>query len=201
VTTARIGVVLAGGVATRMGGDKVGAFLGSETLLARAVAQAREAGLEPRVCARELTRLPPIDGLGDNAIWREPTRDSCPEDAHPLAGLAYALEQAGESVVALPVDLPLLPSIALTRLADHSAAVAVVGVGGRPAALVCKVGPTLIEPLTRAARDGRPALRTLIDLGAAVVDLPELIGEAAAARALTNVNTPAELARLNHDGG
>ena len=194
---ARIGVVLAGGLATRMGGDKAGAQLGGQTLLANAVATVTAAGLTPRVCARASTALPPVPGLRDSAIWREPAPAPGHEgDAHPLAGLAYAAAQAGEPIVALPVDLPMLPPAVLTQLASQHTPLAVLGIGGKPAALVARVDPTHAALLAAAAGAGAPALRTLVALGAAVIDLADLAPGADPGQALANVNRPEDLAGL-----
>lgn len=190
---AQIGVVLAGGRATRMGGDKAGAILAGQTLLARAVNAARAAGLEVRVCARADTVLPPISGLAPSATWREPTRGDGTSDAHPLAGVAHALREAGEPIVVLPVDLPLLPPSVLSTLASHPARLTVVSREGRPAALVGRFDPAAADELSAAAAAGAPALRTLVELGAALVELAELLPAEAAARALTNVNGPDDL--------
>lgn len=193
MTSARIGVVLAGGLATRMGGDKAGAMLGGRTLLEHAVAIVRAAGLEPRVCARADTALPTLDELAPGAIWREPPGGTQPGDAHPLAGLAHAARVAGEPIVAMPVDLPLLPPAALAGLAASPRQLAVLGTGGRPVALVARLGPEHADPLTEAAASSAPALRTLLALHCAVIDLAALVPAADPGHALLNVNSPADL--------
>lgn len=193
---ARIGVVLAGGRATRMGGDKASASLDGATLLARAVEIVRAAGLEPRVCARATTTLPHVAGLDAAAIWREPPSADGAASPHPLAGLAHALTVAGTPIVALPVDLPLLPPQVLRALAETSANASVLGVGARPAALVARVDPSLAGGLASAAAHGAPALRTLLALGAAIVDLADLAPGVEASRALANVNGPDDLAAV-----
>lgn len=197
MSRARIGVVLAGGLATRMGGDKAGARLGELTLLANAVATVTAAGLEPRVCARASTVLPEVQGLSRCAVWREPEPAPGQENhAHPLSGLAYAAAQAGEPIVALPVDLPLLPPAVLTQLACQQMPLAVLGSGGRPAALVARVGPAHAPLLADAAAAGAPALRTLVALGAAVLELADLAPGTDPDQALTNVNRAEDLLGL-----
>lgn len=180
-----------------MGGDKAGAVLDGRTLLERAVDLVREAGLQPRVCARASTLLPAVPGLAPDAIWREPLPTTDTDAAHPLAGLALALAQAGEPIVVLPVDLPLLPPDALRALATWpSASSAVLGIEGRPAALVARIEPALSAPLAQAAADHAPALRTLTALGVAVAELADLVAPADVAAALTNVNGPDDLAAV-----
>ncbi len=191
MTAARIGVVLAGGRATRMGGDKAGAMLHGQTLLERAVCTVEAAGLEPRVCVRSGTKLPVLERPPGAEMWSEPR--GVEAGAHPLAGLAYALTQAGEPIVALPVDLPLLPPEVLTALAAWPNPFVIVGARGRPAALVVRLGPEHADALAAAASNGAPALRTLVGLGACVIDLSELTPGLDAARALRNVNTPEDL--------
>lgn len=191
--------MLAGGRATRMGGDKAGAVLGGRTLLERAVDIVRAAGLEPRVCARASTVLPHVAGLEAAAIWREPSatgrRD---DDPHPLAGVAYAARTAGAPIVVVPVDLPLLPPDVLRALAawPATAPATIIGVDGRPAALVARISPSLAAPLAQAARHHAPALRSLVSLGAQVTDLADLAPAVDATRALTNVNDPGDLAAV-----
>lgn len=188
-----IGVVLAGGRATRMDGDKAGAVLAGRTLLERAVEIVRAAGLEPRVCARASTVLPRVAGLDPGAIWREPWPADGADAAHPLAGLAHAAATAGEPIVAIPVDLPLLPPDAVRRLAEVASGSAILGTGGSPAALVARIDPSLANALADAAARGAPTLRTLLQLGARVVELSECAPSADLARAFTNVNGPDDL--------
>lgn len=194
MTRARIGVVLAGGLASRMDGDKAGARLGGRSLLEGALSLVDAAGLSARVCARATTTLPPVPSLQPGAIWREPASDAAPgASAHPLAGIAHAAREAREPIVALPVDLPLLPPTALAALAAQPLPLAVVGVDGRPAALVVRVDPSFAPALAEAAAAGAPALRTLVALGAAVLDLTDLAPGIDVHRALTNVNDAGDL--------
>ncbi len=190
-SAARIAVILAGGRATRMGGAKATAQLGDETLLARAVRLAREAGLEPVVCARGETAL----GATDAEVWREPAADGSP---HPLAGIAAALERAGAPILALPVDLPFLTPTLLQALAARSGPLAVVGesagAGLRPAALVLRADPSLAAPLRAAAVAGAPALRTLTAQRATLLSVAEL-DPSAGEHTLLNVNDAAGLRR------
>lgn len=186
MSTARIGVVLAGGRATRMGGDKAGALLGGVSLLERAVSTMAAAGLTPRVCARAATALPACGA----PIWREPASD----DAHPLAGLAWALALAEAPIVTMPVDLPIFPSAALRALAARPEPLVVVGARGRPAALVVRAAPEHAQALGMAAQSSAPAMRTLLALGAVVVDLAVLAPDVSD-HVLLNVNDAADLAR------
>ncbi len=193
MSAARIGVVLAGGRATRMGGDKAGAMLGDRTLLAHAIGIVRAAGLQARVCARADTVLPAVDGLTEAHVWREPRSGHAPADAHPLRGVAHAARTAGEPIVVLPLDLPLLPPAVLTALAVQHAPLAVVGEAGRPAALIARVDWSHADALDEAADTGAPALRTLLAMGAAVRELTDLAPGLEATLALKNVNDASDL--------
>lgn len=183
-----LGVVLAGGASKRMPEGKPAAVLAGQSLLARAVAVVRDAGLEPVVCAPQGARLPEVHA----PRWIEATEADAPR--HPLAGIAWALEHAAAPIVVLPVDLPFLPSSALRDLAAAPSPGAVLGTGGRPAALVAQLHPHLAAPLRAAAREGAPALRTLLALGVTISELRVEPGSLSAAEALLNVNDPATLA-------
>ena len=116
MTTETFGLVLAGGLARRMGGgDKALIRIGSETILARALAR--------------LT--PQVTGLVLNANG-DPTRfasfglpvvaDSVPDFAGPLAGILAGLDWVAahrpqtEWVVSVPGDCPFLPRDLVARL-------------------------------------------------------------------------------------
>lgn len=171
-----------------MPGGKPGALLGGRTLLDRAVATVRAAGLTPVVCARAATPLPEVDA----EHWVEELADDAPR--HPLSGIAWALEHARAPIVVLPVDLPFLPPAALRALVGASAPGALLGDEGRPAALVAQLEPRLAPALWAAAHAGAPALRTLVDLGVGLVDLAALPGGPPDSSALLNVNDPSALA-------
>lgn len=182
----RYGVILAGGASTRMPGGKAHARIGGRTLLQRAVDTVHAAGLEAVVSSRAQTALALPPGV---ERWDEPETGQTP---HPLRGVASALDQSSGPVVVLPVDLPFLPAEALSALAAHRGQ-AILATGGRPAALVARLDPSLSRPLAAAADAGAPALRTLVDLGVALADLMHL-APTAPPHALLNVNDPATLA-------
>src|SRR5947209_3494741 len=171
-----VGIVLAGGAATRLGGDKAAALLAGRPLLAWAVDALRGAGLERvAVTAKEGAPLPDL-GI---EVWREP-----PEPRHPLAGVRAALERAGAEILTLPVDLPLVPPSAVRALLDaalHGAVAVVACPGGRVQPLVGRFTPAAYDhlPLTGRATDAVLALDPVL------VDLPE--------DGFLNVNAPADL--------
>lgn len=181
-----------------MAGGKPAAKLDGRSLLAHAVGAVRHAGLEPRVCAREATWLPSVDV----EEWREPSHVVTPigagpeieppTAAHPLSGLAHALRRAGEPIVALPVDLPFLPPAVLSALAVRTEPLVVLAQDGHPAALVVRADPVHATALGAAAEQGAPAMKTLVALGAVLVELRDLAPHAAP-HALFNVNDAADL--------
>ncbi|MBO9533204.1 MAG: NTP transferase domain-containing protein [Solirubrobacteraceae bacterium] len=181
----RYGVILAGGASRRMPTGKASALLGGTTLLDRAAATVRAAGLEPVVSTRADAVLPRVDV----PVWPEPHPSGPP---HPLHGIAAALASAGEPIVVLPVDLPFLPPPALAALAAGPGD-AVLASAGRPAALVARLDPTLAPMLREAGTSGAPALATLVALGAVLLDLVEA-APGAPPHALLNVNDEVALA-------
>lgn len=111
-----LGVVLAGGLARRMGGgDKARIRLGGVTILQRALAR-----LGPQ-CSRLV-----INANGDATRFADTglpvVADSVPDFAGPLAGILAGLDWASENapqcdwVVSVPGDCPFLPDTLLRRL-------------------------------------------------------------------------------------
>lgn len=183
------GLVLAGGLSTRMQRDKAAIELGGETQLARAVRLAQAHAPDTFVSVRESQQ-------------RESTRARWPqivdrlEDVGPAAGILAALEARPDHAwLVLAVDLPRLDAATLTRLVqqrDPSAlATAYVSSGdGLPEPLCAIWEPASRAPLAAFIEGGRSCPRKfLITHGARLVELE-------ARGALENVNTPAELAAL-----
>lgn len=169
-----LGVVLAGGAGSRVGGEKAMVLLDGRPLAVWAVDALRAAGLaEVVVVAKADTALP--DGV---TAWAEPD-----EPRHPLAGVAYALGRAGDrAVVTLPVDVPLAPPAVLARLAASEGA-AVVRAGGRLCPLVARWPAGTSVPAA-----GR-ATEAILSLDPLVLDVD--------AAGFENLNTPADLAALS----
>src|SRR5262245_55114553 len=111
-----IGLILAGGLARRMGGgDKVRIRIGNRTIIERVLAT-----MTPQCSALV------INANGDPARFAD-TRlpvvaDSIPDFAGPLAGILAGLDWAAAhapgiaDVASVPGDCPFLPSDLLTRL-------------------------------------------------------------------------------------
>jgi molybdopterin-guanine dinucleotide biosynthesis protein A len=116
--------------------------------------------------------------------------DEPAEPRHPAAGIAYALERAGEAVLVCAADMPFVRAEECARLAGAHA--------GAPDAAVVAARDGTLEPLLavylpshaaplRAAADRGDALRAAVErLRPVRVELP--------AAALRSVDTPAALA-------
>jgi len=180
-----LGVVLAGGRGSRLGGAKATVPLAGRPLLFWALDALRAVVGEAVVVAKPDTDLPP---LTDVQVWREPQ-----EGFHPVHGILHALRRAGDrTLVVVSVDMPLVPAALLARLVDAVGAgfpAAIPHAGGRLQPLCGAFTPAAFAPLA-AAGDDAPLTRTLEQLGAVVVGAGE--GEDAL---LVNVNTPADLER------
>src|SRR5262249_16537483 len=111
-----LGLVLAGGLARRMGGgDKARILVGGTTILERVLAR-----LHPQ-CARVI-----LNANGDPARFADTglpvVADSVPDFAGPLAGILAGLDWAAAQVadiadvVSVPGDCPFLPRDLVARL-------------------------------------------------------------------------------------
>lgn len=106
--SAPLGVILAGGLATRMGGgDKGRLMLGEQSLLDRVIAR-----LAPQVSGLAL------NANGDPTRFADTGLPVLPDSlaGHPgplagvLAGLDWAAEQGAESIVTVAADTPFFPA-------------------------------------------------------------------------------------------
>ena len=127
-TPVSLGLVLAGGLARRMGGgDKARIRIGSATILERVLAR-----LTPQ-CSRII-----INANGDSARFADThlpvIADSVPDFAGPLAGILAGLDWAAAKapgcqwLASVPSDCPFLPNDLVARL--HEARL----VAGKPLA-------------------------------------------------------------------
>jgi molybdopterin-guanine dinucleotide biosynthesis protein A len=167
-----VGCVLAGGAGSRLGGDKARADLLGRPLIAWPLAACAAVCDRAVVVAKASTALP--DGV---ERWDEPE-----SPRHPLTGIVAALERAGEDVLVLAADLPLLRPEDLRPLVDGGPGLR--WAEGEP---LCAVYPHALLPRLRAAAGGAPLRRTVEALGPRRVVVPR--------ERLLNVNTPEDLAR------
>jgi molybdopterin-guanine dinucleotide biosynthesis protein A len=174
-----IGVVLAGGLGSRMGTAKARIELAGRPLIAYPLAALSAACDLVVVVAKADSDL---GGL-DTERWDEPD-----EPRHPLAGITYALERAREPILVCGADMPFVTAEVLQDIAaelrpDVSAVVAVNDSRLEP--LLAAYAPSALEPL-RAAPGDQPLRRSVEALEPAQVDVaPEVV---------FNVNTPGDLA-------
>jgi molybdopterin-guanine dinucleotide biosynthesis protein A len=112
--SAPLGVILAGGLATRMGGGDKGLLrVGGLTLLERAIER-----LRPQVAGLALNANGDPGRFADLGLPVLP--DSIPGHPGPLAGvlagLDWAAEQGAESIVTAAADTPFFPTDLVARL-------------------------------------------------------------------------------------
>jgi molybdopterin-guanine dinucleotide biosynthesis protein A len=116
MTTATLGLILAGGLARRMGGgDKPMTMIGGQTILSRAIER-----MQPQ-CTRLI-----LNANGDPSRFADTglpvIADDVPDFAGPLAGILAGLDWAAANapdvsyVVSVPGDCPFLPRDLVARL-------------------------------------------------------------------------------------
>jgi len=161
-----IAAILAGGRSRRMGTDKAMVDFHGEPLIARPIAAARAAGLEPVAIAKAPL---PLD---------IPTWIDAYETSHPLSGLLTALERG--PVVAIACDQPFVTAELLAELAACEGFAIT-----RDEPFPGRYEPS---PILQAALAEEASMRaTLAKLQPAVID--------ADPRLVRSLNTPAELKR------
>jgi molybdopterin-guanine dinucleotide biosynthesis protein A len=176
---APVGVILAGGRGTRMGGSKLTVNLRGRPLIEYPL-QALSAALpQVAVIAKPEVELPALPGV---TLWLEPAQPH-----HPLVGVVEALAMAdGRPIVTCPADLPFITPGLITRIAETPAggAPAVVA-AGQP--LVGCYQPAAAELLQAAARAAVAPVRQ------AVAAIEPVVVEVDDDRQLFNVNSPEDL--------
>ncbi len=195
---ATLGVVLAGGLARRMGGgDKAGILIGGATILGRVLAR-----LKPQ--CEELI----INANGDPARFAATglavAADGVPDYPGPLAGILAGLDWAALNapdvawVVSVPSDCPFLPRDLVARL--HQARIeagtplACAELGGRRHPVVALWPVAQREKLRHAlvSENVRKVEEWAARCGVGFADWPD-----APVDPFFNVNTPADVATAN----
>jgi molybdenum cofactor guanylyltransferase len=180
-------VVLAGGMARRLGGGKATALLDGRALASYPVRAMRAAGLQPLLVAKPDSPLPDLGC----PVLHEPEHPR-----HPLCGILAALRASeGRPLVVCACDMPFVESALLARLAELDAPLVVVDGGDCLHPLLGRYEPALIEPLSEQLERQAPLVETVVTLGALIVDTVELERFGDARRICMNVNTPADLER------
>jgi molybdenum cofactor guanylyltransferase len=180
-----IGVLLAGGRGSRLGGAKALAALGGQPLICHALAVLQGAVGEVAIVAKPDTSLPALDGV---TVWREAA-----EPRHPLVGIVHALACAdGRPVLVCAADMPFVTREVLSALVavDPAGAPAVVATSaerGLQPLLGC-YQPAAGALLAAAAAEGTVPLR------AAVAALKPVELVVTDETVLFNVNSPKDLA-------
>ena len=175
-----IGVVLAGGLGTRLGEPKPAALLAGRPLISYPLDALRAVCERVAVACKRETALPPFAGV---ERWDEPD-----DPRHPIAGIVHALERAGGPVLVCGADMPFVTARACELIAGElrpGMKAAVAFCGGRLEPLLAAYAPEALEVM-RTAPDDERLTRTVESLAPIPVDLsPELV---------FNVNTPEDLA-------
>lgn len=188
--SAPLGVILAGGLATRMGGGDKGLLqLGETSILDHVIAR-----FEPQVAGLALNANGDparFEGLGMPVI-----ADSIAGFAGPLsgvlAGLDWAASQGADQIITVAADTPFLPCDLVPHLqlaaemASVDLALAVTPDGRQP---TFGLWPVRLRDDLRGALEGglRKVILWTSQHGAATAEFPD-------SAAFFNVNTPADLA-------
>lgn len=180
-----IGVLLAGGRGSRLGGSKALVALGGKPLICHALRALQAAVREVAIVAKPDTALPVLGGV---TVWREPA-----EPHHPLVGIVHALARAdARPVLVCAADMPFVTSELLAALAaaDPAGAPAVVATSadrGLQPLLGC-YQPAAGALLAAAAREGTaPVRRVVSGLGPRCFEVTD-------PQVLFNVNSAEDLA-------
>ena len=187
------GLLLAGGRSTRMGRDKASLVIRDRGLSQAAYALA----LLHHFCPQTYLSLRDGQGIPCGAEGAQVIRDE-PGAQGPMAGLLAAFRQAPDAAwLVLACDLPFVHPGLLARLVEQHEAkptlpfvACAMAAGGQPEPLCAIYGPSAGPILARYASHGQfSPRRIMIEENALWLDVTE-----EDAGALTNVNTPQDLA-------
>jgi molybdopterin-guanine dinucleotide biosynthesis protein A len=179
---APLGVILAGGLGSRIGGGKAMVELAGKPLIQYPCEAMRAAVGEVVVMAKADTELPSLAGV---TVWVEPQAPR-----HPLIGLMHALDLAeGRAVVACALDLPFVTAEVLRRLIEsdpEGAPGVVASSAGEMQPLLGCYQPQARERLRSAGFGPEvPARRAIAAIGARELQVE--------AEVLFNINSPDDL--------
>lgn len=177
-----VGAILAGGAGRRIGGDKAARELAGRPLAEYPAAALAEACDRVALVCKAATAVP--------RGWPYEVWDGEPaQPRHPAAGIAYALERAGEPVLVCAADMPFVEAAHCRRLlAAYEGGPAVVAASADGLQPVLGVySPAVAGELHAAAASGAPLRAAVAALGPLRVDLP--------AGALRSVDSAEDLRR------
>lgn len=187
--------VIAGGPGRRLGGAvKASLQIGGRTIAERQRQAMGELFARVLVVANDAAAAAPWQALGVELV-----ADAQP-GAGPLAGVhaALAATRGLAGVVCVGGDMPFLSAPVLQLLRDHAPGAAAVAprLGGRPEPLAARYGPPCLAAAEALLARGERALHAVLSaVETRWLDEPAWRAVDPALRALTNVNTPDELAR------
>ena len=177
-----VGLILAGGPGTRIGGGKPGVALQGAPLLHYPLRALREVLGDVAVITKPQMELPRVEGA---MVWVEPEHP-----AHPLLGISEALALAGgRPVLVCPVDMPFISARLLGALASADGggrAAVIASCRGQPRPLVGRYHPSAAQLLAEAARDRAPLEQAIAGLEPKLVEVEDEVE-------LFDVNTPDDL--------
>jgi len=177
--------ILAGGLGSRLGGQKPTADLAGRPLIGHPIASAAAACLDVVVVAKRDSPLPPLDV----ELLIEPD-----EPRHALAGVVAALAHAqGRSIVAVACDMPFVTPPFLGWLASFTETAAIPVWGGHLHPLIAHYGPDAADPLAASVERGDPAQVAVTSLGPRLLDDGLLCRFGHVEQLLMNVNTEDDL--------
>ncbi len=178
-----VGVILAGGAGTRIGGSKAVVNLNGRPLISYPLEAMWRALGQVAIVAKIDTELPSVAGV---TVWIEPD-----EPRHPLLGVVHALGLAdGRPVLVCPLDLPFVSTGLIRRIvgaAGGPAPAVVAARDGQTQPLLGCYQPEALRPLSAALK------RSEIPVREAVAALQPMYYEVEDADALFNINSPDDL--------
>jgi molybdopterin-guanine dinucleotide biosynthesis protein A len=193
MTAGVVGVILAGGRATRMGGGKALRQFGGKPMIAHVVER-----LRPQTETLLIALAAPDAAFG--GFGCTPVYDDEPDQPGPLTGIIAATawaqaQKRGGWLLSAPCDTPLLPDDLVERL--HKAAAPETDVicamsAGRVHYTVALWRLTLLETLRIMRHDGIRRLETVIGR----LRSAQVAFAATPIDPFENVNTPADLERV-----
>ena len=180
-----LGVVLAGGAGSRLGGAKALQLLAGRPLISYPLNAFADAEIETIVVAKESTELP------DLAV---PVVTEPDEPQHPLAGIVAALDHAGgRAVVVCACDMPFVPPALLARLAVLPHPAVITESGRRQHPLLGRYEPSVLPALESGLAAGASMTHTALALGPVILTAADLHRFGQPRLITFNVNTQADL--------